>query len=106
MSAAILINFCSTYRQTKLFSKVGIETLTKIIGRSTNLPDQIAQEIFLVHISKTNMDVGLFSYFVMNTEVMKVKIISSDETKWIMELAKKVTRHKRVSLNNIYLNYK
>lgn len=60
-------------------------------------PDTAAKQIFLVHISKRNMDVDLFTYLIIKADTMSVKpVLSENQMKWV-ELAKKVTRHKEVN---------
>lgn len=96
LASAIVINICTSYGQTKMFPKRGIESLTNIIGKSMDSPETAAKQIFLVHISKRNMDVDLFAYLIIMTDKMSVKsVLSESEIKWV-ELAKKVTRNKKV----------
>lgn len=98
--AAIIINFCTTNRQTKMFSKRGIEVLTNIIRRSVDSPDVVAQQTFLVHITKRNLDLSFLVHLMIKTETMIVKTVpSDDEKKWI-QLANKVIHHKQVILKN------
>lgn len=91
------MNICKSYRQIKMFPKRGIESLTNIIGSSVDSPDTAAKQMFLVHISKRNMDVDLFAYLFIKTDTMSVMpVLSESEVKWV-ELAKKVTCHKEVN---------
>lgn len=97
LGSVIVMNICTSYQQTKMIPKRGIEILTNIIGKSMDSPDAAAKEIFLLHISKKNMDVDLFVYLIIKTDTMSVKsVLSESEMKWV-ELAKKVIRHKEVN---------
>lgn len=96
LASAIVKNICTSYGETKMFPKRGIESLTNIIGKSVDSPETAAKQIFLVHISKRNMDVELFAYLIIMTDKMSVKsVLSESEINWV-ELAKKVTRNKEV----------
>ncbi len=82
-----------------MFPRKGIEILTNIISEAMDSPDTAAKQIFLVHISKKNMDIDLFVHLIMKTDTMSVRsVLSVNEQKWV-ELAKKVTRHKEVNFS-------
>lgn len=99
----MIVNFCKTYAETKMFPKIGIETFTKIIASES--PDVDAQKILLVHLTKRRLHINLFNFIVIQTDNMKIKRdMMDDEKKWI-KLATNVINHEKVILYNRSKNF-
>lgn len=95
MAAAILLNFCKTFSETKTFPKMGIDALTSIITKPMDC-DSIAQQSLAVHITKKKLRVDESAILLMGINKMRVKIVETEnEQKW-KKLVNNVIQHSKV----------
>lgn len=78
-----------------MYPKRGLDSLTTILNGSPSSDDSIAQQVFMVHITKRNIIQEQFLYLMSKTTLMKIIEPTSEREQWL-QLIRKVIEHKEV----------
>lgn len=95
----IILNVCK-FAPNRKFPLYGLRSIQRILSKDADIEETRLQQMFLVHLSKTNMDVDTLATIIsIRLDSMTAEIRMDENVQMWIDIATATTKHTHVGSN-------